>query len=177
MSFEAKEYFNFIDDYDCDLAIKFIEKKRFAKQMMFAKQDKRDVLRNPSDDEIVYLIKKYVKKISSEYPEYSELYPHVAFLLRYGKNAFLYEHSDIMDDECSECKLSLVLYFNSNFVGGEIYFPNANLEYSPEAGSALVYDPNPEEAYHGVRKVEEGIKYVLPICLTVNKEKCAKEYR
>jgi hypothetical protein len=54
-----------------------------------------------------------------------------------------------------------VIYINQNFVGGEIYFPQYDLEITPEAGM-LVYFPSSKYYLHGVRKILQGIRYTSP---------------
>jgi len=51
-----------------------------------------------------------------------------------------------------------VMYLNQNFIGGEIYFPQYELEITPEAGM-LIYFPSSRYYLHGVRKILQGIRY------------------
>lgn len=58
-----------------------------------------------------------------------------------------------------------VLYFNSSFVGGELYYPNLNIEVKPEPGMLVVH-PADLKFTHGVRKVESGVRQTLSVFLT-----------
>jgi hypothetical protein len=51
-----------------------------------------------------------------------------------------------------------VIYLNSDYVGGEIYYPDLDIVHKPDPGSMVVHAGNIE---HGVYKVEEGIKYMM----------------
>lgn len=55
-----------------------------------------------------------------------------------------------------------VIYLNDNYVDGEIFWPNKNIEIKPKAGSLIVF-PGTDEFHHGVRHVGKGpIRYVIP---------------
>lgn len=55
-----------------------------------------------------------------------------------------------------------VAYINDDYLGGEIFFTNKNIEIRPPRGSVLLF-PGTEEYEHGVRHVKFGpVRYVLP---------------
>jgi predicted 2-oxoglutarate/Fe(II)-dependent dioxygenase YbiX len=58
-----------------------------------------------------------------------------------------------------------VLYFNSSFDGGELYYPNLNIEVKPEAGM-LVAHPAGLKFLHGVKKVESGTRQTMSTFFT-----------
>jgi hypothetical protein len=51
----------------------------------------------------------------------------------------------------------LIVYFN-NFDGGEIYYPNQNVEYHPNAGDLVIHSSE-EHCYHGVKPVLSDVRY------------------
>jgi hypothetical protein len=53
-----------------------------------------------------------------------------------------------------------MLYLNSNFEGGEIYFPDYDIEIKPRPG-LLVFFPGTLEYLHGVREITEGVRYTV----------------
>jgi len=53
-----------------------------------------------------------------------------------------------------------LIYLNDDFDGGEIYFPQHNLELKPVPGMMLTF-PGTREYLHGVRPVTSGIRYVI----------------
>jgi hypothetical protein len=53
---------------------------------------------------------------------------------------------------------SACLYFNSDYEGGEIYFPELDYEYKPKAGDLMTFDPTHP---HGVRGLTEGTRYLV----------------
>jgi hypothetical protein len=64
-------------------------------------------------------------------------------------------HDNGGDDSIS---YGLVYYLNDDYVGGEIFYPELNLEIKPEANS-LVIHPATLEYRHGVRDVVSGDRY------------------
>ncbi len=55
-----------------------------------------------------------------------------------------------------------VIYLNNDYDGGEIYFPQHNIELRPIAGNAVAF-PGDEYYMHGVREITSGSRYTLPI--------------
>lgn len=60
-----------------------------------------------------------------------------------------------------ENDIASLVYLNDDYEGGEIYFPNQNLQFKPAAGS-LVFFPGDINYLHGVTTVEHGIRYTMP---------------
>ena len=60
-----------------------------------------------------------------------------------------------------ENDIASLVYLNDDYEGGEIYFPNQNLQFKPNAGS-LVFFPGDIYYLHGVTKVTEGTRYTMP---------------
>ena len=54
--------------------------------------------------------------------------------------------------------LAAVLYINDDYKGGELTFPDLELEIKPKAGSLVVWAGSER---HGVNKIEEGNRYTL----------------
>ena len=57
--------------------------------------------------------------------------------------------------------ISVVLYLNDNYDGGEIYFKEQDIKIKPEAGSIVIF-PSVEPYYHESLPVTNGIKYMCP---------------
>ena len=56
--------------------------------------------------------------------------------------------------------LSVILYLNDDFEGGELYFKNFDLTIKPEAGMLLLFPSN--YAYqHEARPITQGTKYAI----------------
>lgn len=61
--------------------------------------------------------------------------------------------------------LAVVLYLNDNYEGGEIYFPNLDIEIKPTPGMLVVF-PGTLFFLHGVRKVTAGMRHTIASFLT-----------
>lgn len=57
--------------------------------------------------------------------------------------------------------ISVVLYLNDNYLGGELSFPQQGIKIKPEAGSIVVF-PSTEPYFHESLPIESGIKYMCP---------------
>ena len=55
-----------------------------------------------------------------------------------------------------------VIYLNNEYEGGEIYFPQHDIEIKPIAGNAFAF-PGDEHYMHGVKEITSGCRYTLPV--------------
>jgi predicted 2-oxoglutarate/Fe(II)-dependent dioxygenase YbiX len=69
-------------------------------------------------------------------------------------------HIDSYGDDRSPI-LSVVLYLNDNYEGGELYFKNQHVIIKPTAGSIVIF-PSVEPYYHESREIQRGTKYMSP---------------
>lgn len=163
---------NFIDKQDVLLFKNLINSNIIFNNPLLNDIDNRLFEWNPEYKDAVYFVKKYAKKILKN----KNLYVHVALFVKYLPGSFIPVHSDIMSEKCVDDKLSLVLYFNEEYEGGEIYFPYLNKEYKPNSGSAIYYPPQSKEFEHGVNPIIKGEKYIIAFCFTSNKKYATKHY-
>jgi len=57
-------------------------------------------------------------------------------------------------------QVGCVLYLNSDYSGGEVYFPQHDITLKPEPGT-LVWFPGTTEYMHGVRPITEGFRLTI----------------
>lgn len=57
-------------------------------------------------------------------------------------------------------KYACILYLNKSYTGGEIYFPQHNLDISPGAGSLVIFEGS-HEYLHGVREITSGDRFTI----------------
>ena len=137
-------------------------------------RDGRKISINPSELEIKYFIKKYSNRIKEIFPH---LYIHQVLVGKYETGSYMDVHRDSDSyDECQDCEVTAVVYFNNDYTGGEIYFPKINEQYLPDAGSAVMFGIHDIDYDHGVKPIESGIKYAMPMCFTNNKKYLNMEY-
>ena len=57
-------------------------------------------------------------------------------------------------------KYAAILYLNNDYEGGEIYFPQHNIDIAPGAGSLLVFEGS-HKYLHGVREITKGNRFTI----------------
>jgi predicted 2-oxoglutarate/Fe(II)-dependent dioxygenase YbiX len=67
---------------------------------------------------------------------------------------------------CENFDVSAVLYFNENFIGGELYFPTQKIRVPPKGGSFIAF-PGDTRYAHGVLPIVEGIRYSAPMWFSI----------
>ena len=67
-----------------------------------------------------------------------------------------------------------LFYLNDDYEGGELYFPNQNIQFKPKAGSAHFF-PGDMNYIHGVSEVKSGIRYTVPFFWTILKHTGEKQ--
>jgi len=79
---------------------------------------------------------------------------------KYSVGAEMGKHTDSYDEDKSKT-ISVVLYLNDNYVGGEIEFEDQGIFLKPSAGSIIVF-PSKAPYYHASKPVLSGQKYIVP---------------
>ena len=83
----------------------------------------------------------------------------LATIQRMQHGVELKSHTDQHTDP--SIRYAAIIYLNDEYVDGELFFPNLDIQLKPKAGTLLFF-PGNEEYEHGVRHVGEGpIRYVL----------------
>jgi hypothetical protein len=59
-----------------------------------------------------------------------------------------------------------LFYLNDDYEGGELYFPKQDVQFKPKSGAAYFF-PGDLNYIHGVTKITEGIRYVIPFFFTI----------
>lgn len=67
------------------------------------------------------------------------------------------EHLDGQEHPYPWRDYASIVYLNNDYEGGRIYFPDHNLELSPEPGTMVTF-PGSTEYMHGVSKVTSGLR-------------------
>jgi Rps23 Pro-64 3,4-dihydroxylase Tpa1-like proline 4-hydroxylase len=122
-------------------------------------------------DEYSSISDRLFDALDTSFHHYSnEVYPYAAknikgkednmSILKYEDAGYLPAH---IDSGSSSRALSVVLYLNDNYDGGEITFPYVGngIKIKPEAGSAIFF-PSMFVYVHEVSAVSNGIRYALP---------------
>lgn len=107
-------------------------------------------------------------------------------IVRYQPNQYYKDHHDSCCDNVKEChnfvkrggqrKLTVLIYLNDNFEGGETHFKNLNLKLKAKPGDAIVFYPLANDssychpyALHAGTPVTKGEKWVANVWFRENK--------
>ena len=64
--------------------------------------------------------------------------------------------------------LASLFYINDDYEGGELYFPQHNIQFKPKPGAAYFF-PGDKNYVHGVTEIVSGIRYTCPFFWTITK--------
>ena len=159
----------------------FINKNEIIKIMedLFAKGEdlftdtaKNEWYRNKITMHMPSLFSAYSKIYDLVSPEYTIL-PNLS-ITRIKTGESMYVHADTPGEDdpnavtsddpyetCHVVQYGLVLYLNDDYEGGEIYYPNRNIFYKPNAGDLIIHSAFKDYS-HGVKEVTSGTRYVYP---------------
>lgn len=118
-----------------------------------------DILLDPIKNVIKECLSDYVKNTGITFGWIPEFYK----IQQYSTNAYMGPHVDSVDKTASKSPtISIVIYLNDDYEGGNICFPEQGLDIKPEAGSMIVF-PSYPPYYHDPKPVTKGTKYMCPV--------------
>jgi 2OG-Fe(II) oxygenase superfamily len=170
---------NFISDEDCATAIAMIDKfdNKHQLEEFNANMSVLVVPENAPDG--VKIIKKYSDKAieahRSEHGFLPELYTTEGWLSLWESGNGAGVHTDAHVNY-EFLIYATVIYLNdsSEYIGGEIYFPNQGITYSPRKGDAVIFPCGGHEYVHGVTEIIDGRRYTIPMWHTKRPDKASK---
>ncbi len=112
------------------------------------------------------------KKISLDYSLSEDIYPEYLGLVKWEIGDVQHPHADGEElngkHQFYWRNFGCVLYLNDDYDGGEIYFPNQNIQIKSKPNT-LVFFPGTLEFLHGVNPITKGIRYTLTSFWTFDK--------
>jgi hypothetical protein len=113
------------------------------------------------------------EKIKSDFNITEEIYPDYLGLVRWRTGDMQHPHADGELENGIHTyhwrNFGCVYYLNDDYDGGEIYFPNQNIELKPKPNT-LVFFPGTLEFLHGVKPITNGVRYTLTSFWTYDKQ-------
>jgi hypothetical protein len=99
--------------------------------------------------------------------------PHVDYILdEEHKDESVLKNYGMNDDFIKDFKkhyttkhFSTIIYFNDDYVGGELYFPEYNAEIKPTKNSAISFKGDVDHL-HGVKLIESGTRFTISLFWT-----------
>lgn len=74
------------------------------------------------------------------------------FTVTFSKGEYQAPHIDFTCEK-NRPNISSVIYLNNDFEGGEIYFPEFNIEIKPSMNSLIIFN---SDTVHGVKEITNG---------------------
>jgi hypothetical protein len=168
---------NFINKEDLDKIINYLNQHENNDEFMGGK-DLKDSQIKKENPEVGNLLDKYENKVYQEaYKLFTERYgvpinripvnsTHCVKWIP-GMNSKLHCDCEKPDGtpaftaDFYKYNVSVLMYPNDNYTGGEITFPDYDLVFKPKAGSMIIFPGN--GAYkHTVERVKTGTRYTMP---------------
>lgn len=111
-------------------------------------------------------IRKRIQKIIIDHYQIDKIYSDGIHMVRWFDGMEQPPHCDNMENDeihFENYKHRLygsILYLNDDFDGGETYYPKDDFYIKPKAGKVAIH-PGDEEHWHGVTKINGGIRYTI----------------
>jgi hypothetical protein len=118
--------------------------------------------------------------IKSKFNIKDEIYPDYLGIVKWESGDMQHPHADgelenKLQHQYHWRNFGCVLYLNDDYTGGEIYFPNQNIEIKPKPNT-LVFFPGTLEYLHGVKPINDNIRYTLTSFWTFDKNHSMSYY-
>ena len=164
-----KVFEDFVTDEDCNYLINFLDN---IEDSCGRVNDTRKVSLRPESEIIKNILLKILDKAKKDF-NYNNLFITSYMISSYTPGYSMPVHVDTEDmRECN--KISMVLYLNNDFKGGDIIFPMVDFRHSPKSKELVCFLSEPRENAHGVKIIESGKRYVMPVFITDEKENASK---
>jgi len=91
--------------------------------------------------------------------------PNTFHAQKWDVGGFANPHSDNSDSHGEPNAFEInkyvaILYLNGDYDGGELFFPDHNIEFKPTSGSLITF-PGGVENIHGVKEILKGTRYTM----------------
>ena len=164
-----KIFKDFATDEECNYLINFLNNSNDETVTNF---DTRKITLKPESEKIKNILLKVLDKAKKDFNN-NDLFITSYMISSYDPGYFMGVHVDT--ENMRECnKISMVLYLNNEFKGGDIVFPMINFKHSPKAKELVCFLSEPKENTHEVKVIKSGKRYVMPIFITDEKENAFK---
>lgn len=148
---------NFISTESCQKIINILENisEDFWLEDKNPNWNKRN-LSNINNLELNNIKKEIEKKLINIFDYYYKFINQSVSIQRITPNTGgINEHQDNINDP--DVEYAMVLYYNDNYIGGQIEYPKIGVSYKPKTGSLLIHRG---EYLHKVNEVKESTRYM-----------------
>ena len=166
------EVLDFLDDEACKNIIKYIESKPENWGHVASYKYRLGHFPEPDVDLELFNLSK-----STVYDIVEKINNHVSFFFskdvslntihaqKFQTGGLGHVHSDNTDENGDSNhfeinKYAAIIYLNDQYSGGEVFFPEHEMDVRPKAGSLVLF-PGGKENIHGVREITSGLRYTI----------------
>ena len=117
------------------------------------------------DDEIFKLKKILDEDIGNLLSRYRTIFnlevmrsTHDWIVMKYDEGCFFKNHRD--DSAMFDRRVSVIVYLNDDYSGGEIEFPDFGVLHKPKAGDVLFF-PSAYSYVHNIKEITKGTRYAV----------------
>ena len=119
-------------------------------------------------DEVLAFVRAVYRELAEPFYQCSLRSIESPHILRYAVSSYYRPHADSDQfnpeshrwEKTLDRDLSLLVYLDDDYEGGELVFPNFDFELRPSAGLLLMF-PSDFRYLHGVRPVSRGIRHAI----------------
>lgn len=126
---------------------------------------------------IIYIINNMVQRLKKEVDSFFNVdaFPTSPAMVRWLPGQLQMPHADKelhtgpdagKPNDFPWYDLAGLFYLNDDYEGGELYFPNQNIQFKPKAGAAYFF-PGDMNYIHGVTEIKSGVRYTVPFFWTI----------
>jgi hypothetical protein len=123
----------------------------------------------------LYEIKNRIATKIKELYEVEEIYADLLSVSRWFPGMDQSPHADDMSNVPEEKNewfnhrdFGSVIYLNTDYSGGNTYYPDHGIEVVPKVGTLVLHPASPDHL-HGVTKIEDGMRYTISSFWTSDK--------
>lgn len=161
---------NFLSIDECNSLVKIVESfpESSWKEDQYENWDKRNLKKDIKNIELDAIRNKIAIKVIDIFESFFMIDPshnYVSIHRILPNTNGLSEHRDNFIQKT--LKYGLVLYYNDDYLGGELEYPELNISHKPLAGSLLIHDAG---LLHKVNEVYEKTRYMSTFFIHENDE-------
>lgn len=152
--FMSQEDALLVTEYALSIDGEFSEFGNGEKEFTFHASFKDDNINNLLNDYGLLALKFVRDNYEGPFGDFDSSKTHIA---RFSEGFGMHEHFDSTKPN----DIATLIYLNSDYDGGEIYFPAYNISIKPNSGDLICF-PDTPDFVHGVKPITKGTRYTSP---------------
>ena len=152
--FMSQEDALLVTEYALSIDSEFSEFGNGEKEFTFHASFKDDHINNLLNDYGLLTLKFVRDNYEGPFGDLDSSKTHIA---RFSEGFGMHEHFDSTKPN----DIATLIYLNSDYDGGEIYFPAYDISIKPNSGDLICF-PDTPDFVHGVKPITKGTRYTSP---------------